>query len=271
MDRRGLNAMTPEHRDAQRLAKAAGHLLLRIRAQASLYADVGREADLRSHELLVERLATLYPCDAVLSEESAEDGRRFRCDRVWIIDPLDGTREYAESGRIDWAVHVALVEEGRPRAAAVGLPALGLVLSTADPPVVPAPSPAGRPRRVVVSRSRPPAVAAAVAEGLDAELVGMGSAGAKAMAVVSGDVDVYVHEGGQYEWDNAAPAGVAAAAGLHVSRLDGTPLVYNNPSPWSPEILVCRPELADTVIGIVERVRAGSGHRTELQKGSPLS
>jgi 3'(2'), 5'-bisphosphate nucleotidase len=263
--------LNPEHRDALRMARAAGHLLLRIRARAASYADVGLEADRRSHELLVERLATLYPCDAVLSEESAEDGRRFECDRVWIVDPLDGTREFAEPGRTDWAVHVALVTSGRPVAAAVALPAQGVVLSTSEPPVVPAPSPAGRPRRVVVSRSRPPAIAAAVADALDAELVPMGSAGAKAMAVVTGDVDVYVHEGGQYEWDSAAPVGVAAAAGLHTSRLDGTPLVYNNPSPWSPEILICRPELAEPVLGIVERVRAGAGDRAELQKGNPLS
>jgi 3'(2'), 5'-bisphosphate nucleotidase len=257
----------PEHRDAHRLARAAGHLLLRIRAQAASFADVGLEADRRSHELLVERLTTLYPCDAVLSEESAEDGRRFHADRVWIIDPLDGTLEYVQPGRRDWAVHVALVVSGRPVAAAVGLPAHGVVLSTGDPPVVPAP-PAGRRPRVVVSRTRPPAIAAEVAGALGAEVVPMGSAGAKAMAVVTGEVDVYVHDGGQYEWDSAAPVGVAAAAGLHTSRLDGSPLVYNNRSPWSPEILICRPELADTVLETVERVRAGSGDRADLQKGT---
>jgi 3'(2'), 5'-bisphosphate nucleotidase len=166
-------------------------------------------------------------------------------------------------------VHVALVAGGVPVAAAVALPAQGCLFSTADPPAVPPPR-AGERLRLVVSRSRPPAVATAIADALDAEVVSMGSAGAKAMAVVRGDVDLYVHEGGQYEWDSAAPVGVAAAAGLHTSRLDGTPLVYNNRSPWSPEVLVCRRELTDTVIGIVERVRAGGGDRQlELQKGIP--
>jgi 3'(2'), 5'-bisphosphate nucleotidase len=258
----------PEHRDAHRLARAAGELLLGLRARAASFPDLGAEADRRSHDLLVGRLETLYPCDAVLSEESPEDGRRFECARVWIVDPLDGTREYAEPGRTDWAVHVALVDAGRPVAAAVGLPALGRVLSTAALPVVP--DPGGRRLRVVVSRSRPPAIAEPVAAGLDAELVAMGSAGAKAMAVVTGEVDVYVHDGGQYEWDSAAPVGVAIAAGLHASRLDGAPLVYNNRSPWSPEILICRPELAGTVLRIVERVRAGASDRSQLQKGNLL-
>ena len=208
----------------------------------------------------------MYPDDAILSEESVEDGRRFDCDRVWIIDPLDGTREFTEPGRNDWAVHVALVAGGRPIAAAVALPAQGSVLLD-ETPAPSAPARSNGHLRVVVSRSRPPAVAAAVADALDAELVPMGSAGAKAMAVVRGEVDVYVHDGGQYEWDTAAPVGVAAAAGLHCSRLDGTPLLYNNLSPWSPEILICRPELADTVLQVVDRVRAEADDQLELEKG----
>ncbi|MGH9118462.1 MAG: 3'(2'),5'-bisphosphate nucleotidase CysQ [Acidimicrobiales bacterium] len=262
--------MSPEHTDAARLARAAGHLLLRIRSGSDRFVDraeLGREADRRSNELLSHRLATLYPGDAILSEESAEDGRRFDCGRVWIVDPLDGTREFTEPGRNDWAVHVALVAGGLPVAAAVALPAQRLVMSTAARPAVPARS--NGHLRMVVSRSRPPAIAAAVADAIDAELVPMGSAGAKAMAVVRGEVDVYLHDGGQYEWDSAAPAGVAAAAGLHCSRLDGTPLMYNNPSPWSPEILICRPELADTILRIVEQVRADDDDdQLELQKGT---
>jgi len=168
---------------------------------------------------------------------------------VWIIDPLDGTREYTEAGRSDWAVHVALWERGKGlTAGAVALPALGTVLSTGTPPVVPGLD--GRPLRVVVSRSRAPAVAMRVAEALGAELVTLGSAGAKTMAVVRGEVDAYVHAGGQYEWDSAAPAVVAQAAGLHTSRLDGSPLEYNQSSPWLPDLVVCRPEIAERVLAI---------------------
>jgi 3'(2'), 5'-bisphosphate nucleotidase len=166
--------------------------------------------------------------------------------RVWIVDPLDGTREYGEVPRTDWAVHVALVVDGTPVAGAVALPARGLTLATDAAPALP-PRGEGSPR-VVVSRSRPPAAATRIADALGGELVSLGSAGAKAMAVVLGEADVYPHSGGQYEWDSAAPVAVAAAAGLHVSRLDGSPLVYNRPDPYLPDLLVCRPELADRVI-----------------------
>ncbi len=194
-------------------------------------------------------IATDHPDDRILSEESADDRRRLEADRVWIIDPLDGTREYTEAGRSDWAVHVALWERGKGlTAGAVALPALGTVLSTGTPPVVPGLD--GRPLRVVVSRSRAPAVAMRVAEALGAELVTLGSAGAKTMAVVRGEVDAYVHAGGQYEWDSAAPAVVAQAAGLHTSRLDGSPLEYNQSSPWLPDLVVCRPEIAERVLAI---------------------
>ena len=203
-----------------------------------------------SHDYIVAALAEQFPDDAVLSEEGADDlTAAHRAERVWIVDPLDGTREFGEPGRADWAVHVALVVDGAVVAAAVALPALGLTF-TDDPPH-PSPSPLDRPPRLVVSRSRPPAITGILQRRLGADLVPLGSAGAKAMAVVVGDVDIYAHHGGQYEWDSAAPVGVAAAAGLHVSRLDGTPLQYNRPDPWLPDLLICKQELAGQVLGIV--------------------
>jgi 3'(2'), 5'-bisphosphate nucleotidase len=239
-----------EHADAARLARAAGHYLMRLRAEAAAGeidpATVGEVADRGSHQLLVERLHTLYPCDAVLSEEADDDRRRLDGERVWVIDPLDGTREFAELDRVDWAVHVALVVAHVPVAAAVGLPARHLLLSTSEP--IPPPAPRDGRLRIVVSRTRPPRWAGELAAGLEADLLTMGSAGAKAMAVVRGEADVYVHEGGQNEWDSAAPVGVAVAAGFHASRLDGSPLAYNNPSPSVPDLAICRPELATTVL-----------------------
>jgi len=186
----------------------------------------------------------------VLSEEGVDDAARLSASRVWIVDPLDGTREFGEEGRTDWAVHVALAIEGRIEAAAVALPARGLTL-TASPPATLA-APYGGPPRVVVSRTRPPAIAELLAERLGGELVALGSAGAKAMAVVLGEVDVYAHSGGQYEWDSAAPVGVAGAAGLHVSRLDGEHLEYNRPEPYLPDLLICRPELRDAVLAVTQ-------------------
>jgi 3'(2'), 5'-bisphosphate nucleotidase len=165
---------------------------------------------------------------------------------VWIVDPLDGTREFSEVPRTDWAVHVALAVGGVATVGAVALPGLGITLSTAEPSPTP-PAPSARPR-VVVSRTRPPAEAQAVAVALGAELVEMGSAGAKAMAVVRGEVDVYVHGGGQYEWDNCAPVAVATAAGLHTSRIDGTELVYNNADPYLPDLVICAPSLASATL-----------------------
>jgi 3'(2'), 5'-bisphosphate nucleotidase len=240
-----------DHDDAARYAADAGALLVELRARDDS-ADfrrfaLGDAGDVGANRRLLELLAAEHPDDRILSEESADDPRRLDASRVWIIDPLDGTREFTESGRTDWAVHVALWERHRGlTAGAVALPAQARVLSTAEPPTVPAAD--GRQLRVVVSRTRPPPAARRVAEALDAELVGLGSAGAKAMAVVTGDVDAYVHAGGQYEWDSAAPAAVAEAAGLHVSRLDGSPLEYNCPDPWLPDLVVCRPELADAII-----------------------
>jgi len=194
----------------------------------------------------MDLLAREAPGDAVLSEEGRDDYRRLDHERVWIIDPVDGTREFSEPGRTDWAVHVALAIAGEAVACAVALPALGITLTT-EPAPAPRPAYAGEPR-ILVSRSRPPHQAQLVQEAIGGRLVPMGSAGAKAMAVVLGEADVYAHAGGQYEWDNAAPSGVAAAAGLHVSRLDGSPLRYNQPDPWLPDLLICRPDLAEPVL-----------------------
>ena len=244
-----MRASPADHADAARFAEEAGRLLLGIRARidgGDAVDHIRHEGDLRSHELLLARLTATHPDDAVLSEEGADDLARLDAERVWIVDPLDGTREFGEPPRTDWAVHVALVIRGEPVAGAVALPARGVVLSTAAPPTL-ARSTGGRPR-VVVSRTRPPAEADRLVTALGAELVAMGSAGAKAMAVVLGDADVYPHAGGQYEWDSAAPVAVAARAGLHVSRLDGTPLRYNQRDAWLPDLLICRPELAEPVL-----------------------
>jgi 3'(2'), 5'-bisphosphate nucleotidase len=241
-----------DHRLAAELATEAGRLLVELRASRHAAgadgAELRAEGDRASHELLVAALARARPDDAVLSEEGADDPTRLAAHRVWIVDPLDGTREFGEVGRTDWAVHVALVVGGQVEAAAVALPARDLTL-TAVPAPTPPPSHSGAPR-IVVSRTRPPAIAEELARRLGGELVPLGSAGAKAMAVVLGDADVYAHSGGQYEWDSAAPVGVAAAAGLHVSRLDGAPLVYNRPEPWLPDLLVCRAELANAVLAV---------------------
>ena len=208
--------------------------------------DVGDAGDRQAHLLLVGLLARERPDDAVLSEEGRDDLARLDARRVWILDPLDGTREFSERGRSDWAVHVALSIDGTAVAGAVALPARGLTLATHP---APPPPPAWEgPPRLVVSRSRPPHQANLIRHALGGVLVPLGSAGAKAMAVVLGDADIYAHAGGQYEWDNAAPAAVAAAAGLHVSRLDGSPLVYNRRDPWLPDLLICRPELAEPVL-----------------------
>jgi 3'(2'), 5'-bisphosphate nucleotidase len=207
------------------------------------------QGDRMAHELLTRLLAEQRPDDAVLSEEGADDPARLEARRVWIVDPLDGTREFGEDGRTDWAVHVALIENGMPVAAAVSLPARDLVMSTSPVPVRPARAP-GR-IRLVVSRSHTPPEALAVAAELDAELVYMGSAGAKTMAVVLGHADAYLHLGGQYEWDSAAPVGVALAAGLRATRADGSALRYNRLSPWLPDQVVCRADLHEMILTAV--------------------
>ena len=223
-----------------------------------------KAGDLLAHEFLIAELARLRPEDAVLSEEGKDDLARLAADRVWIVDPLDGTREFGEPGRTDWAVHVALWERGDLVAGAVALPAQGVVLSTADPDVARAPaaktpdSESELPRglRLIVSRSRPPAFVQQLAADIDAVLVPMGSAGAKAASVIRGQADAYVHGGGQYEWDSAAPVAVARAAGLHASRIDGSALAYNQASVSIPDILICPTMLAPQLLAAIARASA---------------
>jgi 3'(2'), 5'-bisphosphate nucleotidase len=241
--------MTSEDdRLAAELAEQAGLLLLDLRAQGGDPDDVRKAGDRQSHEFLMARLAARRPGDAVLSEEGRDDRARLEAGRVWIVDPLDGTREFGEPGRTDWAVHVALWEHGALTAGAVALPAQGQVLSTAAPPAAPPPPAPGRSLRVVVSRTRPPAFLAKLSEAMDVTLVPLGSAGAKAATVIRGEADAYIHAGGQYEWDSAAPAAVALAAGLHASRLDGSPLEYNQPDPVMPDILICPVVLSESLL-----------------------
>jgi 3'(2'), 5'-bisphosphate nucleotidase len=239
--------MNDDHALAARLAAEAGRLLLSVREEFA-DADAGERkaaGDKRSHDFLMEALAGERPADAVLSEEGADDPVRLRSDRVWIVDPLDGTREFSELGRDDWAVHVALWQAGELVAGAVALPAQGVTLAT---PYVDAPPAAPDQPRIVVSRTRPPAIALSVRDALGGVLVEMGSAGAKVASIVQGLSDVYVHAGGQFEWDSAAPVAVARAAGLHTSRIDGSELAYNQPDPKLPDVVVCRPELAAAVL-----------------------
>lgn len=238
-----------DHELAATLATQAGKLLLDVRVELADASGAERKAagDKRSHDFLMEALAQARPDDAVLSEEGADDPIRLRSRRVWIVDPLDGTREFSELDRDDWAVHVALWEDGELIAGAVALPAQNVTLAT---PSVQAPPPAPTVPRIVVSRTRPPEVALQVRDALGGVLVEMGSAGAKVASVVQGLADVYVHAGGQYEWDSAAPVAVARAAGLHTSRIDGSPLQYNRPDPKLPDVVVCRPEYAEAVLAV---------------------
>ena len=234
---------------AREIAGLAGRLLVDVRASSGLSgAALGDEGDASANRFILERLTEARPGDRVLSEEEADDPDRRARSRLWIVDPLDGTREYGE-GRDDWAVHVGLAIDGRPAVGAVALPAVDRVLDSGS--VTPPPA-AWRDRlRIVVSRSRAPELCRHVADRLGAELVGMGSAGAKVMAVVDGRADAYLHSGGQYEWDNCAPVAIARAAGLHASRVDGSDLSYNRADPLVPDLLVCRPELAERLLGAV--------------------
>jgi 3'(2'), 5'-bisphosphate nucleotidase len=230
-------------------ARAAAAVLLGLRGGKLSGRALGDAGDAAAQDAILAVLSEARPDDAVFSEEAVDDRRRLTADRVWIVDPLDGTREY-DDGRHDWAVHVALWADGELAAAAVALPALGEVLLT-DPAVpVPQGVPAARPR-IAVSRTRPPAEADAVAAALDGDLVPLGSAGYKTVAVARGEVDAYVHAGGMYQWDSAAPVAIARAAGLLTCRLDGTPLVYNDPDPWLPDLVVCRRELAEPILAAV--------------------
>jgi len=245
------------------VAETAGRRLLEVRQEGLEGRELKDAGDLAAHELIMELLARHRPGDAVLSEEGKDDKVRLTSDRVWIVDPLDGTREFSEPPRDDWAVHVALWqrsgdqsgETGDLVAGAVAQPGLGTTFTTASPPVVPA-STAARPR-IAVSRSRPPAFVDGLVQALDAELVPMGSAGAKVISVVRDVTDAYVHAGGQYEWDSAAPVAVARAAGLFTSRVDGSPLRYNQDDVYLPDLVVCRPELAERILAHLEEHGVG--------------
>jgi 3'(2'), 5'-bisphosphate nucleotidase len=233
---------------AARLAETAGKILLAVRDAGVFSARaLGKAGDQTANQFLVHALREQRPDDGLLSEEMKDDGARLAQRRVWIIDPVDGTREYGE-GRPDWAVHVGLAIDGVATIGAVALPGEGITLTSGAAYVQ---HPAQTPPRLLVSRTRPAREAVAVAQALGGELVAMGSAGAKAMAVVRGEAEIYLHTGGQYEWDSCAPVAVARAAGLHVSRADGTPLVYNAPDTYLPDLLICRPELAASVLALV--------------------
>jgi len=237
---------------AAHLAHVAGRLLITVRESGLVTGKaLGAAGDATANQFLVHAVRQQRPEDGLLSEEAKDTAERLTKSRVWIIDPVDGTREYGEA-RADWAVHVALAVDGAPVLGAVALPdangGQGVVYRSDAPVPVP---PAPERLRIVVSRSRPAAEALYVAEQIGAELVPMGSAGAKAMAVIRGEADIYLHSGGQYEWDSCAPAAVALAHGLHASRIDGSPLVYNQPDTWLPDLLICRPDHAERVLAEV--------------------
>ena len=233
---------------AAHLAECAGRILLEVRTSGMFEGKaLGNAGDETANQFLVHAIRAQRPDDGLLSEESKDTEERLSKERVWIVDPVDGTREYGEA-RSDWAVHVALAIGGKPEIGAVALPGLGEVLRTDQP--IPLSEATGKPR-LVVSRTRPAAEAVAVAERIGGELVAMGSAGAKAMAIVRGEAEIYLHSGGQYEWDSCAPAAVAAAHGLHCSRIDGSPLIYNQRDTYMPDLLICRPEWAGKVLAEV--------------------
>jgi 3'(2'), 5'-bisphosphate nucleotidase len=235
---------------AKHIAETSGKLLLTLQ-DSGLFSEkaLGKAGDRVANAFIMEALTEQRPEDAILSEEEKDNAERLSAGRVWIVDPLDGTREYGER-RTDWAVHIVLSIGGKPEIGAVALPGLGLVLAS-EPQALPDVAPK---LRMLVSRTRPAKEALAVAKALDAELVPMGSAGAKAMAVLRGEADIYLHTGGQYEWDNCAPAAVALAAGLHATRADGTELVYNNENPYLPDLLICQKDLAPKVLKALEAV-----------------
>ena len=241
---------------AAAVAKEAGELLLAVRDEVGFYDPyyLGDEGDRRSNALILDRLARARPGDSILSEEAVDDLARVTADRVWIVDPVDGTYEFSLPGREDWAVHIALWQRHAPGGpgltdAVVGLPARGEVYRSDT--VAPPPPRRDGPILITASSNRPPAVLWRLRDHLDFRMVRIGSAGAKAMAVVRGDVDAYIHAGGQWEWDSAAPAGVVQAAGLHASRLDGSPLVYNRADPYLPDFVMCRTELAEQLLDAI--------------------
>lgn len=246
------NAMT-DAALAAHLAETAGQILLAVRG-ATVFSPqaLGKAGDQTANQFLVQAIRHARPDDGLLSEEMSCDGGRLTKRRTWIVDPVDGTREYGEA-RHDWAVHVALAIDGVATVGAVALPDAGLVLRSDQPGALSGPA---SPLRMLVSRTRPAPEAIAVAERLGATLVPMGSAGAKAMAVVQGEADIYLHSGGQFEWDSAAPVAVAAAFGLHCSRIDGSPLRYNQEDVYLPDLLICQKELAGEVLALVREINA---------------
>jgi len=235
---------------AARLAFEAGQILLNVSRSGLLFGKaLGNAGDATANQFLCHAIRQARPDDGLLSEESKDTEERLSKERVWIIDPVDGTREYGET-RSDWAVHIGLSIGGEPQLGAVSLPGKNLVLRSDQPLKLPDPR---SPLRMVVSRTRPAAEAVSVAKTLNAELVPMGSAGAKAMAVVLGEADVYLHSGGQYEWDNCAPAAVALAHGLHCSRIDGSPLVYNQANVSLPDLLICHKQHAERILALIAK------------------
>lgn len=236
---------------AAALADAAGRILLEVRGSGLIEGKtLGKAGDQTANQFLIHALRQQRPDDGLLSEESKDTDERLGKERVWIIDPVDGTREYGEA-RTDWAVHVALSIDGKPEIGAVALPGMDAVLRTDILQTVPE---AAATPRLVVSRTRPAKEAVAVSEAIGGDLVGMGSAGAKAMAIVRGEAEIYLHTGGQYEWDSCAPAAVAIAHGMHCSRVDGSPLIYNQRDTYMPDLLICRPEWAERVLAEVAKL-----------------
>ena len=235
-----------DHELAGFVAARTGELLRSIRAEG--FANrvsqwtMQDKGDLDAHDLIMELLGEHRPDDAILSEEGADDLARLDADRVWIVDPLDGTRDYGERNSPEWAVHIGLVQNGRAIAGAVSVPALDRLYSTALSPI---PAPLDRSEPVVITSRGNSWAAHDVADALGAQLTMCGSAGFKAMAVVAGMADVYVHPSGFYEWDVCAPAAVAAAAGLDVLSLDGEDLVYNKRRPVVAGLLISRPEFTE--------------------------
>lgn len=237
-----------DHELAAHLAQITGKLLLDVRASGVLSGNaLGKAGDETANQFLCHAIRAQRPNDGLLSEEEKDNLERLSKSRVWIIDPVDGTREYGEE-RTDWAVHVALAIDGKAKIGAVALPGLGLVLRSDQPQAIPK-APAAP--RMVVSRTRPAKEALDVAEKIGAELIPMGSAGAKAMAIVRGEAEIYIHTGGQFEWDSCAPAAVAAAYGLHVSRIDGSPMVYNQVDVYMPDLLICRADWAEQILALL--------------------
>ena len=244
-----MNVEESDVRLAERLATGAGEILAALQKNSGLEGQaLGKAGDEQANAWLMRELTAARPDDAILSEEETDSAARLSSNRVWIIDPLDGTREYSE-GRDDWAVHVALAIAGQAIVGAVAVPGLGATFSSGHAASL---APANAPPRMVISRSRPAQEALDVAKAIGAELLPMGSAGAKAMAVVRGKADIYLHTGGQYQWDNCAPVAVAQAHGLHCSRVDGSPLLYNDADTRLPDLLICRPEWAARVLELVQ-------------------